>query len=154
MCFSRGKTKEDWCQRYRKAKDEDNGNQCGKTSDEKVIHDYSSDQQRSSSKNAFTGLASTEASGSLFSFGVVCKDGSTSSVSLFGFGLSNRNNPSVSALLDLPLSRRVKVVGFLQSRRFPQRQEKRTRKLPSQLSRFCLNISMEDGESVVQQSMK
>ncbi|CAN7131058.1 unnamed protein product [Brassica rapa subsp. narinosa] len=113
-----------------------------------------SDQQRSSSKNAFTGLASTEASGSLFSFGVVCKDGSTSSVSLFGFGLSNRNNPSVSALLDLPLSRRVKVVGFLQSRRFPQRQEKRTRKLPSQLSRFCLNISMEDGESVVQQSMK
>ncbi|WZZ07687.1 hypothetical protein YC2023_093608 [Brassica napus] len=53
-------------------KDEDNGNQCGKTSDEKVIHDYSSDQQHSSSKNAFTGLASTEASGSLFSFGVVC----------------------------------------------------------------------------------
>nr|VDD02786.1 unnamed protein product [Brassica rapa] len=54
-----------------------------------------SDQQHSSSKNAFTGLASTEASGSLFSFGVVCQDGSTSSVSLFGFGLSNRNNPSV-----------------------------------------------------------
>ncbi|KAF8091121.1 hypothetical protein N665_0453s0027 [Sinapis alba] len=52
-------------------------------------------QQHSSSKNAFTGLASTQASGSSFSFGVVPQDGSTGgSGSLFGFGLSNNNSPS------------------------------------------------------------
>lgn len=45
----------------------------------------SSFQQHSSSKNAFTGLASTEGSGSSsFSFGLVSQDGSTSSGSLFG----------------------------------------------------------------------
>lgn len=58
----------------------------------------SSFQQHSSSKNAFTGLASTQSSGSSFSFGVVSQDGSTGgSGSLFGFGLSNstnNNNPS------------------------------------------------------------
>ncbi|VVB00449.1 unnamed protein product [Arabis nemorensis] len=49
----------------------------------------SSFQQHSSSKNAFTGLAGTEASGSSFSFGVVSQDGSTGSGPLFGFGLPN-----------------------------------------------------------------
>uniref|UniRef100_A0A1J3DTS3 Nuclear pore complex protein NUP50A n=1 Tax=Noccaea caerulescens TaxID=107243 RepID=A0A1J3DTS3_NOCCA len=45
----------------------------------------SSFQQHSSSKNAFTGLASTEGSGSSsFSFGLVSQDGSTGSGSLFG----------------------------------------------------------------------
>lgn len=53
----------------------------------------SSFQQHSSSKNAFTGLASTQSSGSSFSFGVVSQDGSTGgSGSLFGFGLSNSSN--------------------------------------------------------------
>ncbi|ESQ30210.1 hypothetical protein EUTSA_v10011504mg [Eutrema salsugineum] len=55
----------------------------------------SSFQQHSSSKNAFTGLASTEASGSSFSFGLVSQDGSTGSGSLFGFGLQNSNNSSL-----------------------------------------------------------
>lgn len=55
----------------------------------------SSFQQHSSSKNAFTGLAGTEASGSSFSFGSVSQDGSTGSGSLFGFGLPNSNNSSI-----------------------------------------------------------
>ncbi|KAJ0250418.1 Nuclear pore complex protein NUP50A [Hirschfeldia incana] len=59
----------------------------------------SSFQQHSSSKNAFTGLAGTQSSGSSFSFGVVSQDGTSTggSGSLFGFGLSNSsnsNNPS------------------------------------------------------------
>uniref|UniRef100_A0A0D3BML7 Uncharacterized protein n=1 Tax=Brassica oleracea var. oleracea TaxID=109376 RepID=A0A0D3BML7_BRAOL len=78
----------------------------------KLIHDYSSDQQHSSSKNAFTGVASTEASGSLFSFGVVCQDGSTSSVSLFGFGLSNRNNPSVFGATGSSIVKKSEGSGF------------------------------------------
>ncbi|KAF2606532.1 hypothetical protein F2Q68_00043917 [Brassica cretica] len=52
----------------------------------------SSFQQHSSSKNAFTGLAGTQSSGSSFSFGVVSQDGSSGP--LFGFGLSNSNNTS------------------------------------------------------------
>ncbi|KAF3543663.1 hypothetical protein DY000_02010363 [Brassica cretica] len=62
--------------------------------------------EHSSSKNAFTGLASTEASGSLFSFG------STSSVSLFGFGLSNRNNPSVFGATGSSIVKKSEGSGF------------------------------------------
>ncbi|CAF2214185.1 unnamed protein product [Brassica napus] len=75
-------------------------------------------------------------------------------VSLFGFGLSNRNNPSVFGATGSSIVKKSEGSGFPSKQEVPQRQEKRTRKLPSQLSRFCLNISMEDGESVVQQSMK
>ncbi|KAE8705144.1 hypothetical protein F3Y22_tig00110430pilonHSYRG00324 [Hibiscus syriacus] len=59
----------------------------------------SSFQQLSSSQNAFTGLAGTGFSTSLFSFGSTPKDGSTSSVPLFGqpfgFGLSTNGNSSL-----------------------------------------------------------
>ncbi|CAH8353618.1 unnamed protein product [Eruca vesicaria subsp. sativa] len=63
-------------------------------------------------------------------------------------------NLPFSAHMDLPLPTRVKVVGFLQGRRFPQRREKITRNLPSQLTRLCLNILIEDGESVVKEKSK
>ncbi|CAF1712425.1 BnaC03g69260D [Brassica napus] len=72
-------------------------NQCGK---------WMSNGRHSSSKNAFTGLASTEASGSLFSFG------STSSVYLFGFGLSNRNNPSVFGATGSSIVKKSEGSGF------------------------------------------
>ncbi|KAE8718409.1 Coatomer, beta' subunit isoform 1 [Hibiscus syriacus] len=62
----------------------------------------SSFQQLSSSQNAFTGLAGTGFSTCSFSFGSTSKDGSTSSVPLFGlkndkpfgFGLSTNGNSS------------------------------------------------------------
>ncbi|XVF25024.1 hypothetical protein REPUB_Repub13aG0178300 [Reevesia pubescens] len=64
----------------------------------------SSFQQLSSSQNAFTGLAGTGFSTASFSFGSTTKDGSTSSVPLFGqkndqpsfgFGLSTNGNSSL-----------------------------------------------------------
>ncbi|XVE52117.1 hypothetical protein DITRI_Ditri02bG0096400 [Diplodiscus trichospermus] len=64
----------------------------------------SSFQQLSSSQNAFTGLAGTGFSTTTFSFGSTPKDGSTSSVPLFGqktdqtyfgFGLSTNGNSSL-----------------------------------------------------------
>ncbi|XP_022724889.1 nuclear pore complex protein NUP50A-like [Durio zibethinus] len=64
----------------------------------------SSFQQLSSSQNAFTGLAGTGFSTTSFSFGSTAKDGSTSSVPLFGlkndqpsigFGLSTNGNSSL-----------------------------------------------------------
>ncbi|XVF74630.1 hypothetical protein PTKIN_Ptkin13bG0126500 [Pterospermum kingtungense] len=64
----------------------------------------SSFQQLSSSQNAFTGLAGTGFSTSSFSFGSTTKDGSTSSVPLFGqkndqpsfgFGLSTNGSASL-----------------------------------------------------------
>ncbi|KAK6267998.1 hypothetical protein QUC31_012158 [Theobroma cacao] len=64
----------------------------------------SSFQQLSSSQNAFTGLAGTGFSTTSFSFGSTQKDGSTSSVPLFGqkndqptfgFGLSTNGNSSL-----------------------------------------------------------
>lgn len=59
----------------------------------------SSFQQHSSSKNAFTGLASTGFSTSSFSFGLVSPEGSTGSASLteqssLSFGLPNNGNSS------------------------------------------------------------
>ncbi|KAL0696653.1 hypothetical protein Bca4012_063833 [Brassica carinata] len=51
-------------------------------------------QQHSSSKNAFSGFATTDSSSAPpFSFGVASQDTSTGSV--FGLGLSNSNNPSL-----------------------------------------------------------
>ncbi|EOA30585.1 hypothetical protein CARUB_v10013718mg [Capsella rubella] len=60
----------------------------------------SSFHQHSSSKNAFTGLASTGFSSSSFSFGLVPQEGSTGSGSVteqssFSFGLSNNGNSSL-----------------------------------------------------------
>ncbi|XP_022721397.1 nuclear pore complex protein NUP50A-like [Durio zibethinus] len=68
------------------------------------VASLSSFQQLSSSQNAFTGLAGTGFSASSFSFGSTPKDGSTSSVPLFGqkndqpsfgFGLSTNGNSSL-----------------------------------------------------------
>ncbi|KAL0722709.1 hypothetical protein Bca4012_037308 [Brassica carinata] len=80
----------------------------------------SSFQQHSSSKNAFTGLASTQSSGSSFSFGVVSQDGSTGgSGSLFGFGLSNSNN-SPSTLFGASGS---SIINKSEGTGFPPKQE-------------------------------
>ncbi|CAH8334447.1 unnamed protein product [Eruca vesicaria subsp. sativa] len=73
----------------------------------------SSFQQHSSSKNAFTGLASTQSSASSFSFGVVSQDSSTGgSGSLFGFGLSNSSNPSLFGASGSSIIKKSEGSGF------------------------------------------
>ncbi|KAG7600322.1 Ran binding domain [Arabidopsis suecica] len=73
---------------------------------------FSSFQQHSSNKNAFTGLASTEASGSSFSFGLVSQDGSTGTGSLFGFGLPSSNNSSLFGATGSSIIKKSEGSGF------------------------------------------
>uniref|UniRef100_A0A1J3GMX5 Nuclear pore complex protein NUP50B n=1 Tax=Noccaea caerulescens TaxID=107243 RepID=A0A1J3GMX5_NOCCA len=86
----------------------------------------SSFQQHSSSKNAFTGLASTGFSTSSFSFGLVSQEGSTGSGSLteqssFSFGLPNNGN---SSLFGTPGSSSVTTEsGGTATTAFPSKQE-------------------------------
>ncbi|KAL1193164.1 Nuclear pore complex protein NUP50A [Cardamine amara subsp. amara] len=107
-----------------KTKDEDD-NQCGKKSastealneSEEAVKNsddsaLSSFQQHSSSKNAFTGLASTEASGTSFSFGVVSQDGSIGSGSPFSFGLPNSNSSSLFGATGSSIIKKNEASGF------------------------------------------
>ncbi|EOA40442.1 hypothetical protein CARUB_v10009168mg [Capsella rubella] len=73
---------------------------------------FSSFQQHSSNKNAFTGLASTEASASSFSFGLVSQDGSSGTGSLFGFGLPSSNNSSLFGATGSSIIKKSEGTGF------------------------------------------
>ncbi|XP_010500844.1 PREDICTED: nuclear pore complex protein NUP50A-like [Camelina sativa] len=73
---------------------------------------FSSFHQHSSNKNAFTGLASTEASGSSFSFGSVSQDGSTGTGSLFGFGLPSSNTSSLFGTTGSSIIKKSEGTGF------------------------------------------
>ncbi|OMO66788.1 hypothetical protein COLO4_30356 [Corchorus olitorius] len=79
----------------------------------------SSFQQLSSSQNAFTGLAGTGFSTSSFSFGSASKDGSTSSVPIFGqksdqpsFGFGFSTNGNSSLLAGTPIVSKSEGSGF------------------------------------------
>ncbi|XP_010487441.1 PREDICTED: nuclear pore complex protein NUP50B-like [Camelina sativa] len=83
----------------------------------------SSFHQHSSSKNAFTGLASTSFSASSFSFGLVPQQGSTVSVteqSPFSFGLSNNG---ISSLFGASRSASIVTKSTETTTAFPSKQD-------------------------------
>ncbi|CAN8288216.1 unnamed protein product [Cochlearia groenlandica] len=85
-------------------KDGDESGEADKNNGDNNNGSLSSFQQHSSIKNAFTGLASTEASASSFSFGSVSQDGSTGS--LFG------NNTSLFAASGSSITKKSEASGF------------------------------------------
>ncbi|CAE5967448.1 unnamed protein product [Arabidopsis arenosa] len=83
----------------------------------------SSFHQHSSSKNAFTGLASTGFSASSFSFGLVPQEGSTGSLteqSSFSFGLPNNGN---SSLFGASVSTSITTKSTETTTAFPSKQD-------------------------------
>ncbi|PKI50996.1 hypothetical protein CRG98_028623 [Punica granatum] len=79
---------------------------------------FSSFQQLSSTKNAFTGLAGTGFSGSAFSFGSIAKDGSASPFGpkpdqpSFSFGLTGNGSSSVFGSSGAPIIPKAEGSGF------------------------------------------
>ncbi|KAE8674099.1 Coatomer, beta' subunit isoform 1 [Hibiscus syriacus] len=126
----------------------------------------SSFQQLSSSQNAFTGLAGTGFSTSLFSFGYTPKDVSTSSVPLFGrpFVVSKKEGSGLQAMPEVPVKtgeEKEKVVFSADSVLFEliggawkEREMKLTNMDKRGITFACMNSSGEEKEGLPTFSLK